>query len=121
MKTLLFVYGTLKSDCCNQAQLAGQRFIGPARTVPGYRLCDFGSYPGLIANPADCDGVAGEVWSVDATCLRALDLFEGVPEGLYRREAISLRAPFASEKIETFIYNQSVVGRRDIGSEWIDG
>ena len=121
MSTLLFVYGTLKRGCCNHGQLAGQNYVGPARTTPGYRLYDLGSYPGMIANAADCDGVAGEVWSIDAACLRALDLFEGVPEGLYRREAISLRAPFAHEKIETFIYSQSVVRRRAIGSEWIDG
>lgn len=120
MSTLLFVYGTLKRGCCNHGQLAGQKLIGPARTVPGYQLHDLGSYPGMIANSADCDGVAGEVWSVDAPCLLELDLFEGVPEGLYRREAILLRAPFAHEKIETFIYNQSVVGRRAIGSEWIE-
>ncbi len=120
MKTLLFVYGTLKRGCCNHGHLAGQIYVGPAHTTPGYRLYDLGSYPGMCAKADDFDGVAGQVWSISDACLHALDLFEGVPEGLYRREALSLRAPFENEKIETYIYNQSVVGRRDLGSEWVE-
>jgi gamma-glutamylcyclotransferase (GGCT)/AIG2-like uncharacterized protein YtfP len=120
MNTLLFVYGTLKSGCCNHAQLVGQKFVGPARTATGYRLFDLGGYPGIVAVDGDREGVVGEVWSVDAAGLQALDLFEGVPEGLYRREPIPLREPFAHQSIDAYVYHESVVGRREIGAEWIE-
>ena len=66
MDALLFVYGTLKRGCCNHRHLAGQRFVGPARTVPGFTLYDLGGYPGLAPAPEDTAGVAGEIWAVDA-------------------------------------------------------
>lgn len=45
MSGLLFVYGTLQRGRVNHGQLAGQRFVGPARTVPGFRLYDLGAIP----------------------------------------------------------------------------
>ena len=120
MSTLLFVYGTLKRGCSNHGQLAGQKFIGLARTPPGYRLYDLGGYPGIVALANDHDGVVGEVWSVDDEALRRLDHFEGVHEGLYRREPLSLAAPFDQQRIEAYVSALPVVGRRDVGSEWIE-
>lgn len=115
---LLFVYGTLKRGCCNHGQLAGQEFIGEARTAPGYRLYDLGGYPGLVAHAADRAGVTGEVWAVDAAALRRLDDFEGVAEGLYRRERLPLLPPFADRQTEAYVFAQSVAGRKDLGATW---
>ncbi|MDP3069170.1 MAG: gamma-glutamylcyclotransferase family protein [Opitutaceae bacterium] len=120
MSSRLFVYGTLKRGCCNHHHLAGQRFIGPARTVPGYRLYDLGGYPGLAAAPDDRAGVVGEVWSVNLACLRELDLFEGVHEGLYRRDPVPLIAPFAAKKIDAYVSALPVTGRAEVGAEWIE-
>ena len=120
MNTLLFVYGTLKRGCCNHAHLAGQRFVGPARTQPGYRLHDLGGYPGLVAQPDAREGVVGEVWSVDETGLRALDVFEGVHEGLYRREPIPLQSPFAGKKIDAYLPATPASARPEIGAEWVE-
>ena len=118
MSTLLFVYGTLKRGCCNHAQLAGQTFVGPARTQPGYRLYDLGGYPGIVAMPGDHEGVVGEVWSVDEDCLRLLDHFEGVHEGLYRRESLPLQPPFAAQNVDAYVSGVAGAGRRAIGAEW---
>jgi gamma-glutamylaminecyclotransferase len=120
VSTLLFVYGTLKRGCSNHVQLAGQTYIGPARTQPGYRLFDLGGYPGIVAVSEDRDGVTGEIWAVDADALRRLDAFEGVHEGLYRREAIPLQAPFAGQNIEAYVSSSSVTGRREVGSTWME-
>jgi gamma-glutamylaminecyclotransferase len=120
VSTLLFVYGTLKRGCSNHRHLAGQKFVGLARTPPGYRLHDLGGYPALVAKPDDREGVVGEVWSVDEEALRELDLFEGVHEGLYRREPLPLLPPFADQTIDAYVSALPVVGRRDIGSEWIE-
>lgn len=120
MSTLLFVYGTLKRGCCNHAHLAGQAFVGPARTQRGYRLYDLGGYPGIVAHAADREGVTGEVWSVSAACLRELDRFEGVHEGLYRREPLPLLPPFADAAIDAYVSTLPIGGRDEIGPEWIE-
>lgn len=120
MSSLLFVYGTLKRGCSNHAHLAGQRFVGTARTHPGYSLFDLGGYPGIAPAPASREGVSGEVWSVDSDALARLDAFEGVAEGLYHRARISLQAPFAAEFVEAYFPVLAVNGRREIGPEWVE-
>lgn len=118
MNALLFVYGTLKSGCCNHDQLAAQTLVGPATTVPGYRLHDMGGYPGITACAEARDGVVGEVWSVDAAALRRLDAFEGVREGLYRRERVPLLPPFSDERVEAYFPVKSLRDRPVVGSTW---
>jgi gamma-glutamylcyclotransferase (GGCT)/AIG2-like uncharacterized protein YtfP len=118
--TLLFVYGTLKRGCSNHRFIAGQRFIGLARTPPGYRLYDLGGYPGIVTLAGDREGVVGEVWAVDAEALKRLDHFEGVHEGLYRRETLPLLPPFADQRIDAYVSALPIVGRPDVGSEWIE-
>lgn len=118
MPTLLFVYGTLKRGCSNHRWLAGETFIGPARTVPGFRLYDLGGFPALAPYPEDRDGVAGEVWSVGPAALAELDRFEGVHEGLYHRAPIALQPPFAGQPIDAYFSTTGVLGRREIGNEW---
>ena len=114
----VFVYGTLKRGCANHHFLAGQKFIGEARTAAGFRLYDLGGYPGMVAQADDRNGVAGEIWSVDALALVRLDALEGLAEGLYRREVIPLLPPFADQSIEGYIYARSVEGHRDLDGIW---
>lgn len=117
---LLFVYGTLKRGCKNHRQLAGQRFLGEARTVPGYRLYDLGDYPGMVEVPEDGEGVWGEIWAVDEVALARLDAFEGVGEGLYRREPVRLLSPHGGGAmgVETYLYVRNFSGRPALGSMW---
>lgn len=115
---LLFVYGTLKRGASNHHRLAGQIFLGEARTEPGYRLFGLGDYPGLVSRPTDREGVQGEVWSVDHACLKRLDEFEGLEEGLYLRAPIPLLPPFADRRIEAYVYPHNVEGRPDLGAVW---
>lgn len=116
--SLVFLYGTLKRGGSNHARLAGQTLLGPARTVPGFCLYDLGDYPGMAAQAGEREGVTGEVWSVDAACLRQLDEYEGVAEGLYRREPIALLPPFAAATVETYVYALDVAGRPKVGASW---
>lgn len=120
MSTLLFVYGTLKRGCSNHRHLAGQTFVGVARTVAGFHLYDLGGYPGIAAVAADRTGVVGEVWSVDAAALAQLDVFEGVHEGLYRRAPIALEPPFAAQTIHAYFPALGTAGRPELGSEWTE-
>lgn len=116
--TLLFVYGTLKRRGANHGHLAGQKFVGEAHTVPGYTLYALGDYPGLTAEAADRQGVKGELWLVDDATLARLDEFEGVPEGLYRRESIPLIPPHARVRAETYVYARPLIGRPRLGDRW---
>lgn len=116
---LIFVYGTLKRDGSNHRQIAGQEFVGLARTVPGYRLFSLGDYPGMVVFPADRAGVTGELWSVTAAAIPQLDEFEGVAQGLYQRLPIALLPPFADRAAETYLYPHSVESRPDLGSIWL--
>lgn len=118
MNSLLFVYGTLKRGCSNHRYLADQTFVGAARTVAGYQLYDLGGYPGIARDTHDLEGVTGEVWSVDEAALKRLDRFEGVHEGLYRREALPLQPPFADQRIEAYVSPLSLEGRRKVGCTW---
>ncbi len=118
MSSLLFVYGTLKRGCRNHGQLDGQDFVGAARTLPGFSLFDLGGYPGIASSPADLLGVAGEVWSVDPASLARLDAFEGVAEGLYRRDRIALQSPFATDCVEAYFPVLAITDRPAVGPEW---
>lgn len=120
MRTLLFVYGTLKRGCCNHGHLAGQTYVGPARSKPGFILYDLGGYPAIVAEPGVREGVVGEVWSVDARTLAALDEFEGVHEGLYRREPLPLEEPYTGQSIDAYVSARPIHGRPRVGTEWTE-
>lgn len=112
--TTLFIYGTLKRGGSNHAVIANQHFIGEARTPPGFRLFVVADYPGMVRDPTDQRGVAGEIWAVDPAKLAELDAFEGVPEKLYRRDPIALFPPHQELSVQTYIYLRNIRGRRPI-------
>ncbi|CAM2993926.1 gamma-glutamylcyclotransferase family protein [Rariglobus hedericola] len=120
--TRLFVYGTLKRGCKNHHHIAGQTYLGEARTAGGYRLYDLGDYPGMVAAPDDRDGVTGELWEVDDRALTHLDDFEGVNEGLYLRAPINLVNTTASEtaSAHTYLYARATAGCAVIGTTWTE-
>jgi gamma-glutamylcyclotransferase (GGCT)/AIG2-like uncharacterized protein YtfP len=115
---LIFVYGTLKRGGSNHHFLAGQTFVGEGSTEPGFRLYALDGFPGMIRRPDDREGVRGEVWSIDAGCLKRLDILEDIAEGLYVREPVPLQAPFVAQTVEGYLYARSVEGRREVGSVW---
>jgi len=115
--TRLFVYGTLKRGGSNHAYLAGQQFIGQARTVPGFTLIALGDYPGMVRLGADA--VDGEIWAVDDERLKRLDALEGVDVGLYERAPIALAPPHtADEAVQAYLYLGSIEGRVPLGAVW---
>ena len=91
---LLFVYGSLLAGEMHEAQLAGARCLGDARTEPAYTLVDLGDYPALVDEGATA--VAGELYQVDEETLRRLDAFEGHPDE-YRRAPVRLVGPARAE------------------------
>lgn len=117
MKTLVFVYGTLKRGGENHAWIEQQQFVAEARTLPLYRLYDLGGYPGMVRS-ADGVSIQGEVWSVDEVGLTRLDVLEDVEGGEYERVAMQLEGEFATQPVEGYVYLRSVEGRREAGASW---
>lgn len=115
----LFVYGTLKRGHSRAHLLHGQRFVGEGRTLPKYRLYNCGGFPGLVPDELDGRAIEGEVWDVDAACLKTLDKVEGVAEGLYRRTTVELESPFDAQRVETYLYARNIAGLVDCGCRWL--
>jgi gamma-glutamylcyclotransferase (GGCT)/AIG2-like uncharacterized protein YtfP len=87
----LFVYGSLKRGGRHHEELAGAVFLGPATTLPGYRLEPLGEYLALVSVPPEPgSGVSGEIYEMDESKLSALDAFEG---DAYERGNVRLAGP----------------------------
>lgn len=115
---LLFVYGTLQRGHRRSATMAGQRFLGPARTTCDYRLYDCGSYPGLVETAEGGCEIEGELWEVDPARLAVLDRVENVAGNLYRRSRVRLQPPFDHASVQTYFYQQPIDDLPDCGSRW---
>lgn len=115
MKTILFVYGTLKRGGSNVRLMAGQEFHCEAITEPRYRLIDLGSHPGMIRDDANGLAVAGELWAVDAPSLAALDAFEEIP-GPFVREAVAIAG--RGDVVQAYYWNREVPTGARSGKVW---
>lgn len=113
----VFVYGSLKNSYALHYLLEQQRFLGLAVTKPLYRIFDLGNYPGIVEWPVGLS-IEGEVYAVDADCLRRLDDAEGVDEGCYARRPVLLQSPFDGQVIDAWFWLSSVEGLRDCGVSW---
>lgn len=124
----LFVYGTLRSDCCTDAsiQLSAQtRSLGTA-TIAGV-LYSLAAYPGLVME-SDGSRVRGELLVNDnietaADTLRRLDEYEGCDDArpnraLYRRVKSSavLDADGMTVGCWVYVYNRAVGTAQKIAS-----
>lgn len=90
---LLFVYGSLKRGGEHHALLEAARYLGAARTAPGYALVRYvEGYPALHPVPdtdASTSTVTGELYEVELGLLGELDAFEECPS-LYQRARLEV-------------------------------
>jgi gamma-glutamylaminecyclotransferase len=114
-RTILFLYGTLKSDQANASKLAGQEFLGPATTLPIYRLYSLGWHPAMVLDRETGLAVKGELWSVDEATRRMLDEYEGVPHW-YDREPVAIADKVGD--FQAYFYKHAVPSDAPSGAEW---
>jgi len=114
-RTVLFVYGTLKTGGQSNHLLAGAEFLGRARTLPLYRLYGLGWHPGLVVDQTNGVSVHGELWAVDDSLLAKLDAYEGTPEW-FRREAIAIADHFGD--VQAYFFNGEVPADAPCGDRW---
>lgn len=114
-RTLLFVYGTLKSGQGSNDLLAGQEFVRAADTLPLYRLYGLGWHPGLVIDKETGLAVQGELWSVDEETLARLDEYEGTPHW-FRRDFIAI-ADLVGD-VQAYFFNGELPADAPSGSIW---
>jgi gamma-glutamylcyclotransferase (GGCT)/AIG2-like uncharacterized protein YtfP len=83
----IFVYGTLRQRGAAAQLLADCQHIGDGE-VAGTLYDVDGRFPALL--PYGTTPVRGEIWRCPADRLAALDEYEGVANGLFRRIALSV-------------------------------
>ena len=105
---LLFVYGTLKSDERASGILldAGGKYIGPATTVPRYRLFQFSWFPTMVEDETGV-AVEGELWYVPDSGIATLDQYEGSG---FRRTPIDLEKPEKKGDVIAYLFQGETVG-----------
>ena len=113
----LFVYGSLKRGFSNHHFLAGQLFLGEARTIAPCRMYDCGGYP-AAQRAADGYPILGELWEIDAACAKRIDWLEGVECGLYERATVEVDAAELLHEATIYLYSRSIEGLEETGPEW---
>lgn len=103
--TALFVYGTLKRGFFNYSRYLGIAesdskavFVGDGCTIESYPMVvrppnQTGSSgaPQLLDEAGKGFNVMGEVYLIDESTLKAMDILEGVHRGRYRRQTIQVQ------------------------------
>ena len=115
----LFVYGSLKRGFSNHHFLAGQEFIGDARTVLRFRMFDCGGFPGVVeAGPEGSYPIQGELWNIDATCRRRIDWLEEVDAGVYTLVGCEVDAGKGPEPAHLYVYQRALGDGQEAGTAW---
>jgi len=99
---LIFVYGTLKRGFYNYRFLEKSNFIGTAITNNKYPMINSeGYFPYLINDRDRGKYIKGEVFEINNTTLKKLDVLEGFPD-LYIRDTIDVK--IANNTTEVVVY-----------------
>lgn len=114
VRTILFLYGSLKRGHSNHHLMAGQEYLGEAVTEPRCRIIEVGRYGGMIRDDANGLAVKGELWAVDPQRLAVLDEFE-TGEGLWARFPVAVAG---RDGVEAYFWVGDVPAGLRSGDEW---
>lgn len=111
---LLFVYDSLMAGEAQHELLAAARPLGAARTVAEFDLIDLGASAAMVAGGRTA--VTGELYSLEAKALAAIDIQKGHPV-LHQRTAVRLDDGRAAEAY--LVSDDQARGVRRIrGGDW---
>ncbi len=114
MKTILFVYGSLKKNKARHRLIEGQKFIGISETKPIYRLYNNGTFPVMVEDEKNGISIKGELWEIEENCLNFLDFVEVHP-WYFKRTEIQLSDGFI---VQAYLFQESVDKLEDCGEVW---
>lgn len=82
----VLTYGSLRKGMSNHGFLHTANFIDYVE-IPGYTMVSFGAFPALVPGQGPgCQDVVAELYEVDDSTLRSLDMLEGYPDFYQRGE-----------------------------------
>lgn len=113
-ETFLFVYGTLKAGLSNHFRMGGSRLVGPATTLPLYRMYNLGWHPGIV-HVGQGVSIEGEIYAVPPDTLAALDEFEGVPHAFLR---LPIALQHVTDEVHAYFFNGEVPPEATTGTVW---
>jgi gamma-glutamylcyclotransferase (GGCT)/AIG2-like uncharacterized protein YtfP len=114
-KSLVFVYGTLRSGASNHWRMKDSRFLGHA-TARG-QLFQIDWYPGAIFAPNDPNQIVGEIYDVPDSVLGELDQFEGQE---YERVRVTAKVDDRYEQAWAWNYRLPIDEQKRIPSgDWL--
>ncbi len=114
-KTVLFVYGTLMRGQMNEFRMGDQECLGPATTLPIYRLYALGWHPGLVIDTTSGIAIHGELWEVDDATLAKLDEYEGVPH-YFTRDQVAIADVVGD--VQAYFFAGAVPPDAPTGDRW---
>ncbi|MPZ56335.1 MAG: gamma-glutamylcyclotransferase [Rhizobiales bacterium] len=107
--TLYFAYGTNMDRAAMRLRCPGARAIGTG-TLEGWRLLvAVDGYVSIVRRPGA--RVHGVLWRLTAHDLAALDAYEGVDAGLYRRRMLPVIVGVARRRAQVYISRSAAPGR----------
>lgn len=101
---VVFVYGSLMKGYWNHKYLENSDFIGYA-TLDGYGIYHVSSFPGIV--PRMDHYVLGEVYNVNESTMRALDILEDEGD-MYVRKEETVRVGDKNIKCFVYVWNREI-------------
>ncbi|WP_423792692.1 gamma-glutamylcyclotransferase family protein [Methanocaldococcus indicus] len=99
--TLIFVYGTLRSECWNNKKyLKNSKFVGKGKTKEKYAM--YADLIPYVVEDEKISHIVGEVYDVDEETLRRIDMLEGHPT-FYKRKKVKIVLD-NGEEVEAWLY-----------------
>ena len=114
MKTLVFVYGTLKKGQRNHGFLQTADYLGDHCTEAAFSMYEFDDYP-AVTRPGE-NAVSGELYRVSRAQFRKLDELEWYPR-FYQRMKIQTRFGLAWMYV---VRPELCVDRKQCSGSWPD-
>lgn len=112
MPTKIFVYGSLKRGYPNHELIAGQEYLGQARTENGYKLYEV-VLPVLVIEGDDY--IEGELYNCDDNAIFYLDRLEGHP-ALYTRLPVRV---VGHNCVQSYVWTHKIDSLfQDCGRRW---
>jgi gamma-glutamylcyclotransferase (GGCT)/AIG2-like uncharacterized protein YtfP len=105
--TLYFAYGANMERAAMRARCPGALALGPAR-LTNWRYVIVGGYGSVAPAPGSC--VFGVLWRLGPRDLAALNIFESLDSGLYRRALLTVET--GKRRARALVYVGRSGGRR---------
>ncbi|MEM7563489.1 MAG: gamma-glutamylcyclotransferase family protein [Pseudomonadota bacterium] len=115
MKSLVFVYGTLKQGQRNYGFVEAAEYMGNHQTEPAFTMYEFDDYPAVTE--WGVDSIYGELYRVNRNQFRKLDELEWYPR-FYQRIKIKTHLGLAWMYV---VKHELCVGKRRCSGRWPDG